>query len=57
VAKKYLIHVLNNSTAMEKAKLIELALGLAAIGAILIGGFVLAYRSHRASSLPKVKHH
>jgi hypothetical protein len=42
---------------MEKAKLIELALGLAAIVGILVGGFVMAYRSHRASQVPKVKHH
>ena len=42
---------------MEKAKLIELALGLAALGAILIGGFYIAYKNHRASSLPKVKQH
>ena len=37
---------------MENAKLIELALGIAAIGMILIGGFLFARQSDRAA-LPK----
>ncbi|MFN8395399.1 MAG: hypothetical protein U0176_12215 [Bacteroidia bacterium] len=40
---------------MEKAKLIELALGLAAFAAIFVGGFLFARQSDRAPH-PKPNH-
>jgi hypothetical protein len=46
--KKFLINVLNN-TAMESAKMFELALGIAVIGMIFIGGFLFARQSDRAT--------